>query len=335
MAQKNKSGNSFWKNNSVIIGGIAALIVIAFVGIATFLQSFYQTETYYVLSDEYGDTYPTRTEVTEDMLKPLIIAEGSAPPNALPLETIQQNYVYTKFSLNAGDVLTYSNAGPVTDISSGVPEDWVITNFSVGADNAVGGRIYAGDYFDILVATEDGSFYPFVNVLALDTTVDLSGASSAEAAETEEAYDGQTSQYVVAMSPKNAGALHNVVQKYGDSIRLVISPKQNDYNAPKLSDYNGMFKFEDGSSPIWPGKSSDNCTVKDGDSEKTVSACEITDSNFYGVDRNAAGEPVEQSTTKTGGNTRGDYANIPVEDQKHPDSDINETNEENAESENQ
>lgn len=317
MAKKNQSGNSFWKNNSVILGGIVVLIIGAFIGLTTFLQSFYQTETYYVLSEEYGDTYPTRTEVTEDMLEPMIIAEGTAPPNALPLETIQQNYVYTKFQLQAGDVLTESNAGPVNDISAGVPENWVITNFSVGADNAVGGRIYAGDYFDILVATDDGSFYPFVNVLALDTTVDLSGASSAAAAETEEAYDGQTSQYVVAMSPKNAGILHNIVQKHGDSIRLVISPKQNDYNAPKLSDYSGMFKFDSGSSPIWPGKSDSG---------------EITDSNFYSVDRNAAGEPVQQTTSKTGGNTRGELAEIPVDKQNHPDSDIDETNNENTDS---
>lgn len=289
MAKKNGSSNTLLRGNKVIWAGMGVMAVLIFVGMLSFLQSFFQTETYYVLNDEQGETIPARSLITEDMLSPLVIAEGTAPPNAIGLDEVMGGYVYTKYALSAGDILTESNAGSVDDIYLGVPDNWVITNFSVGADDAVGGRIHPGSYFDVMVADENGSFYPFINVLALDTTVDLSSASSAAAADSAEAYEGQTTQYVVAMSPENAAKLHNVVAKYTGSMKLVLSPKQNDYNKPQLSDYSELFVFDDPSTSIWPGESAEG---------------EVTDSDFGRVERDEEGKPLQESLSRSGGNLR-------------------------------
>jgi uncharacterized protein YxeA len=57
MAKKNGSG-SVLRNNKIILAGIALLLVFVFIGFLTFLKSFYQTETYYVLNDSQGATIP-------------------------------------------------------------------------------------------------------------------------------------------------------------------------------------------------------------------------------------------------------------------------------------
>lgn len=288
MAKKNGSG-SVLRNNKIILAGIALLLVFVFIGFLTFLKSFYQTETYYVLNDSQGPVIPARTVITPDMLSPLVIAAETAPPNALDISEIDG--ITTKHALNPGDILTASNAGVVNDIYNGVPDNWVITNFSVGADDAVGGRIRAGDYFDVLVADENEAFYPFINVLALDTTIDLSTASSANAADTAEAYAGQTSQYVVSMSPENAALLQQLAIKHKGEMKLLLSPKQNSYQKPTLADYSKLFVFEDKTSPIWPGKSDKG---------------ELTDSNFNSVQRDEkTGKPIgEEFVSRSGGNLK-------------------------------
>lgn len=319
---KNKSGGILRGNMAIWIT-MGVILVIVFFVLLAFLRGIFQTETYYVLNDEQ-DTYPSRTEITAEMLEPMVIGEGSAPPNAMPLDFIQANYVYTRHPLNPGDILTESNAGPIGSIREGVPDEWVVTNFSVPADYAAGGRIHAGDYFDIMVASASGSYYPFINVLALDTTVDLSSASSAAAAESSEAYDGQTTQYVVAMSPENAAKLHTVIEQSEGEMRLVMSPRQNEYHAPIVDDYNDVYTYTPGEEIIWPGQGEDS----------QGNEVEVTDGNFREIDRNQAGEPVEQSESATGGNARdSEMIEIPQGQQDFPDQpeDSNNENQENAE----
>lgn len=308
---KNKAGALTSKNNTFTLVALGALLLVVFFILLSVLRSFFQTETYYVL-DGPGETYPARTLVTADILEPVVVPKGATPPTAVSLEEIQGSStpIRTKHPLQGGDIITTTNAESGGDIQHGIPDDWVVTNFSVGADSAVGGRITYGDYFDILVASDNGSFYPFVNVLALDTTVDLSSASSAAAAETSEAYEGQTSQYVVAMSPENAARLHTVVEKYKTDIRLVMSPKQNEYNTPRVDDYDGVYSVNDSDQPIWPGQATDS----------SGNEVEITDSNFTPIQRNEAGEPTEFVESATGGNNRsGETVDIPTGQQEHPD----------------
>lgn len=234
-----KFSGSFLRKNTFLIGVSALLACIVVALSFMLLRNLIQTETYYTLNQDV----PARTQITPEMLSPVVTSTGTAPQAALGIEDVQSGAVYSQYSLRTGDILTASNAGEQKDISVGIPDSWVVTNFSVPADNAVGGRIQRGYYFDIMVATDDGSTYPFINVLALDTTIDLNDASSSDAANTEEAKSGQTTQYVVGMSPQDAGKLQSIMKKHGDDVRLVLSPRQNEYAKPKMSDYEGNFSY--------------------------------------------------------------------------------------------
>jgi len=249
--------------NNTFLWGIAAILGLGVAGVVlTLFLNLVQTETYYILNEDV----PSRAQVTPEMLAPVTVSEGGAPEAAIGLDEVQAGGIFTAHPLLAGDILTASNVGSREDISIGVPDEWVITNFSVDADNAVGGRIQRGYYFDMLVTSENGSFYPFVNILALDTTVDLSSASSSDAVNTEEAQAGQTTQYVVGMSPENAGKLQDVMNKYSGNIRLVISPRQNEYEKPQIADYEGIFSYTAGDTPLNLGEGTDyTFTVLDRD----------------------------------------------------------------------
>lgn len=282
MASKGKKG---LKSNGLILIIIGVVALILFGVVFSVASKLFQTETYYVLNQDI----PTRTQITEEMLEPVVTSEGTAPEAAIGLADVQTGNVYTQYPLLTGDILTMSNVGGMEDISVGIPDTWVITNFSVGADDAVGGRIQRGAYFDIMIAGDDGSTYPFVNVLALDTTVDLGNASSADAADSEEAHEGQTSQYVVGMTPENAAKLQNIVKKNSGDIKLVLSPRQNEYEKPQLSEYDGTFAYNKEDSAIWPGQSEEG---------------ELTDYTFTDVERDAFGRPVEKLENCSSGNSK-------------------------------
>lgn len=271
------SGTLNLRNNNIIYAAILLLMVLVLIGSFTLIRNIYQTETYYVLNQDV----PTRTQISPDMLSPVVTSEGSAPINAKGVADIQGGGVFSRFPLVAGDILTNSNVSMdgQGDIANGIPDTWVVTSFSVGADNAVGGRIRRGDYFDMLVADSDGSFYPFVNMLALDTTVSLSSASSNAAADTEEAHAGQTTQYVVGMSPGDAARLHQVVDAYGGSLKLILAPRQNQYAAPQLGEYSGVFLYEP-----------DRGFVDETNSPKNMG--EGTDYTFSPKDRDEFGRPL-------------------------------------------
>lgn len=264
------------RSNKMIFAGIAVLSILVFLGALNLLKNLYQTETYYVLASDV----PTRTQITPDMLEPVSASAGSAPKAAKTIGDVQSGYLYSKFPLLKGDILTDSNAGAFEDIATGVPDNWIVTNFSVPADNAVQGRIKRGTYFDMLVTSkEKGSYYPFVNILCLDTSISLGSASNANAVDTDEAKQGQTSQYTVGMSPEDAGKLHYLMEAGGGTVRLVLSPRQNGYAKPEIAAYTGLFKF-----------SPDEDTPKD--------LGQGTDYTFTPVKRDAFGRPIENENKK-------------------------------------
>ena len=240
-------------NNMTFLWMVVGALALGAAGvILTIFLSLIQTETYYVLNEDV----PARSMIYPEMLTPVTVSKDGAPEAAIGIDDVQGGTVFTNYPLLTGDILTASNVGGREDMSVGIPDDWVITNFSVSADNAVGGRIQRGYYFDLLVTDDGGSFYPFVNVLALDTTVDLSGASSSDAANTEEAKSGMTTQYVVGMSPENAAKLHAVIAKYSD-VKLVLSPRANEYQKPNMEEYTGIFKYNIGDKPLNLGEGTD------------------------------------------------------------------------------
>lgn len=303
MASLNGKSGGFFKNAKIIWLGIAVLLIFVFVGTLMLLRSAYQTETYYVLNQDI----PTRTQITMDMLSPVVTSAGTAPGGSLEmteeqrlsereaiLAAVQNGAAYTQFPLKAGDVLSPSNVGALSDISVGVPDNWVITSFNVDYNNAVQGRIQRGSYFDIMVVSDSGAYYPFVNILALETATGA-GTSSAEGQDAS-GMNASTSVYTVGMSPENAGKLQWLQSFGGGELKLVLSPRQNEYASPNLMDYAGMFYYDpliDG--VIAPGlqevKDIDGIGV-DLDGDGKVDFREITDYTFSDVERDQFGRPI-------------------------------------------
>lgn len=313
--QKNKSRGV--KSSNWMLWGAAAVICIAiFVLFLTLAQKFFQTEQYFVLNTNVS----ARTQILPEMLDPITTSEGTAPQAAIGIEEVQSGTIYSQYPLVAGDILTDSNVGGRTDIATGVPDDYVITNFSVGADDAVGGRIQRGYYFDIMAIsdggngeTEKGAFYPFLNVLALDTTVDLSSASSADAAETEEAHAGQTTQYVVGMPPADAARLQQLVES-GVKIKLVLSPIANGYQAPDVEAYSGLFNYDQNAAPVNMGENTDY-TFSDVERDEFGVPKELPNANSCG----AGNQKITGEACETAGITEETAAeDTPVEENTQP-----------------
>lgn len=213
------------KTSRFLTGAAVVVLALILVGSSMLMRKFFETETYYTLKQDI----PAHTQITPNMLEPKQAPTGSIPfENLVTLAKVQsddpKDAVFSSVALKAGDMVLKSVVTTGSeDLKKQIPEGWVITNFSVSADNAVGGRIKNGSYFDILVATSDGAFYPFLNMKALDTTVDLSNASSSDAVDTEEAHAGQTTQYTVGLTPENASKLQSIMSQYNGNVKLVLS----------------------------------------------------------------------------------------------------------------
>lgn len=223
------------KKNKLIFLTSGILMVLIFVGTLTLLKNVYQTETYYVLNTSLA----TRSQISPELLAPVTTTKGTAPKNALRPADVQSGQTFTRIPLEAGDILTNSNTGGLDDISVGLPDSWVVTSFPVPADDASAGRIRRGYYFDMMVTTENGVIYPFINMLALDTTTSLNSASNSNAINTDEARQGQSQIYYVGLTPANAAILQDLVNNYAGKIRLILTPRQNEYQAPDVENYTG------------------------------------------------------------------------------------------------
>jgi hypothetical protein len=265
MAKRGGATTASLRNNKLIWVSIIVLVVIVFVGALNYLKAFYQTETYYILNQDV----PARTLILPDMLSPVTTSAGTAPIAALGIAEVQANDAYAQYPLLQGDILTGSNVGGLSDVAVGIPDNWVITNFSIDADSAASGRIVRGTYFDIMmiggegaeVAGTGGVHYPFINVLALDVTTSISALSSSQAADSEEARVGQTDLYSVGATPADAARLQSAIAQ-GGTMKLVLSPRQNEYNPPRVGDYQaagtgGIFRYSVGDVPTNLGEGTD------------------------------------------------------------------------------
>lgn len=271
--KKPKMAKSKLKDSKLLIVAFIALAAVSFFLFLFLLRGFFQTETYYVLNEDIGP----RVQINAEQLDPTVVSDGQAPPNALSLADVQTGALYTQYPLRAGDIISESSVGALSDIRVGVPDSWVITSFGINADDAVGGRITRGTHFDIIAIDrtleEPRSFYLFSNVLALDTTVSMDNASSADAVDSEEAYSGMTEQYVVGMRPEEAAFLHMAISEY--DIRLVLSPRENEYQQPDIDRIKGFFDLEDIDGNWTP-----------------LEVGTMTDNTFMPVERDEEGRPV-------------------------------------------
>jgi len=110
------------------------------------------------------------------------------------------------------------------------------------------------------------------------------------------------------MSPANAAKMQDLITQYGGNVRMVLSPRQNDYAAPRLMDYSGLFKYDidldgviaPGLQPVYDAEG--NPVDLDGDGKDDYR--ESTDYTFTDVERDQFGRPISQVDNVGLGNSK-------------------------------
>lgn len=261
------------KKNLAFVAGASLGIVLIAGALFWVLSQVLATDVYYVLRQDI----PAKTQVTSDMITPITTAKGTAPQNAISNKQVAQGTVYSRIPLSAGDVLSSSNTGLNIDTTLGIPDTWGVTSFNINADNAAGGNISRGQYFDIIGVNSEGAQYLFYNVLTLD--VKGGQQSSTVNAQGQVVQLGETVQYVVGMPSDKIPLLHAAIKKF-DSIQLVLSPKSLSYEKRNTEYLNGQATVSSST------KGSDLFTG--------------TDSSFSNVLRDDNGRPVNPNTCADG-----------------------------------
>lgn len=229
---------------------IFVFILALFIGASVFytMNQTTKQDTYYVLNTNL----PSRTQVTPADLSPVTTSKGSAPQNAIGINEVSQGTIYSKYPLQAGDVISASNSGPLDSINEGVPDNWVVLSFDPGSDDPVIQNLQRGDYFDIMATNmkkEDQRANPsdsdisdvkvgqyvFRNVMVLDNpmvTTDNENSDSANGATAQT--QNSTTSFIVGMSPSNAAVLTMLMKNY--DTKIVMSPRYNVYASPSELD---------------------------------------------------------------------------------------------------
>jgi Flp pilus assembly protein CpaB len=172
------SGTSILKGRWTV--WIIALVfsLLAGFGVLTIIGSAAEQQTYYVVTADI----PARTPITPANTTAVATSAEGYPRTALTLAQIESGQFYSLVPLRGQEIVTVSNAGTLTPITDFVPEDYVAVSLSVSAENAVAGRIKAGDLVDI-AAVADGTASRFARVVLSGVLVlDVSVAPSSIAA---------------------------------------------------------------------------------------------------------------------------------------------------------
>lgn len=295
---------------------IVLLALLVAGGTFAILNNITKQDTYYVLNTNL----PSRTQITPQDLSPVSTSQNSAPQNAIGLSEVQQGTVYTKYPLQAGDVISASNAGSLDTINEGIPDNWVVTSFEPADNDPIVENLQRGDYFDIMATNmkkEDqrpagdnssnlGQIkvgqYVFRNVMVLDnpaTTTANDNSDSANGATSQT--QNSTTAFVVGMSPQNAAML-TILTKNFDT-KIVMSPRYNTYaNPSELDDLYKTFDFNAviGDNPS--GIIASECLAQEEDGKYRINSKtgtvdttkeNCTDPTFAPKERDAFGVPYE------------------------------------------
>lgn len=230
--KKIKPKRNFILTSGIVIGIISVALVIFFM-----LSSIFATEKYYVLSQNVA----SGTLIKTNMLVGIDVPKNTAPKNAIKYNEVAQGTIYTKYPLKAGDVLSQSNTGAGVKSEKAIPDDWVLTSFSISASDAVDGNIKKGEYFDILGVSDGTAKYLFFNVLALD--VSSSTASTVVDSNTKAGATTDTLQYVVGMPASEAAKLQSALASY-QSIKLISAPTSLNSSTRNVDNLTGTFKYD-------------------------------------------------------------------------------------------
>lgn len=295
---------------------IVLLALLVAGGTFAILNNITKQDTYYVLNTNL----PSRTQITPQDLSPVSTSQNSAPQNAIGLSEVQQGTVYTKYPLQAGDVISASNAGSLDTINEGIPDNWVVTSFEPADNDPIVENLQRGDYFDIMAtnmkkedqrpAGDNNSDlsqikvgqYVFRNVMVLDnpaTTTANNNSDSANGATSQT--QNSTTSFVVGMSPQNAAML-TILTKNFDT-KIVMSPRYNTYaNPSELDDLYKTFDFNAviGDNPT--GIIASECLAQEEDGKYKINSKtgtvdttkeNCTDPTFAPKERDAFGVPYE------------------------------------------
>lgn len=226
--QANESGSKKKKGLlSGLLGGgksiwllAIAMALVAVAGTLSILGNAAATQTYYVLTRHV----PARTQIDPTMLAPMEAKVGQVPPNAYDPAYVRDNPTFAQFALMAGDVVSASNAGPLTRITANVPDNFVAASFPASPDLAVAGKVRAGDFIDLIGTMDEGgggttAKVVLQHVLVLDVTVSPSNIAveavegqegsnvGSPGPESEAVRSGIPSLYTVAVTPEDAAKL--------------------------------------------------------------------------------------------------------------------------------
>jgi Flp pilus assembly protein CpaB len=226
MAEKKKSifdGRKTW----FTFAAISALAT-AFV-IANLLSAVSSEENYWVISEDLEAPVEARTKITPDMLTRVSVPASAMPANAINIADIQaavdtadeSDDYYSIYRLQPGDIITTSNTGQLTTLSSEVEDgaNKVAASFKVSPSLAAGGNIKAGDRIDIAVVYENTAVFFLTNIPVVSATIDLDGREAEEV--------GTPVLYVVAVDPKDAASIA-IASQY--SIYVVLSAPNGEPN---------------------------------------------------------------------------------------------------------
>lgn len=271
---KNKAVGIKPKKNFAVVSVGALGIALLTVGLYVGLSQLFATEDYYILNTDIS----ARTQIVETMLQKVTTAKGSAPKNAFSLARIQSGKIYSQYPLKAGDIITASNTGLTFQVGAGIPDDWVITSFNISADDAAGGTIGRGDYFDFIgIKKDEGAKYLFHNVLVLERRFNV--AKNVQDKDGKIIPLGETLQYIVGMPADDAARLQDAITEF-DKIKIVMSPMSLRYKERNVSNLANPF-------------------IADMDTE-AKDLYEGTDSAFTPVLRDEDGRPVNQANCSKG-----------------------------------
>lgn len=123
--------------------------------------------TYYVMAKDVA----ARTQVDPTMVVARTTSADGVPPTALSLDQIAAGDLFSLIPLRAGDVVTSSVVGTLKNLLADLPAGYVAAAIKVAPENAVGGRIRAGDLIDIASVYEGKAKIVLHRVRVLDVTV--------------------------------------------------------------------------------------------------------------------------------------------------------------------
>lgn len=222
------------RKNLILVGGAAALVIVISAIVFMTLTSLFSTESYYILNQNVK----AKQLITPEMVETRETAEGTAPVHSLSMEEIQRGGVYSKYPLFAGDVVARSNSGPLSGTPLGIPDDWLLTSFTINSTDAVGGILGKGDYADLLGIDDEGTQYIFNNLLILEVKF-LNEEYDGEDGQT---ILGETMHYTVGLPAEHIGNLHSALDHY-ETIKMVKAPTEVNYADRNVSKLDKAFKY--------------------------------------------------------------------------------------------